>query len=76
MAIVSMQLDPNAAAYSDNDIVAKVNAATAQITRADAIDTDSLNLIKTAPLAGEFKIKNIQRDATGKVDIDYDNVAV
>lgn len=37
MAIQSIRLDPNAIAYSDNEIVAKVNAATAGITRAGAV---------------------------------------
>lgn len=37
MAIVSMQLDPNAAAYTDDEIVAKVNSATANITRANCV---------------------------------------
>jgi len=124
MAIVSMQLDPNAAAYTDDEIVGKINAATATISRAaaiastalsgidsddiaegssnlydagdmtgDAIITainagsasitregalsqDDLNLVKTNPAAGEFSIKNIQRDSTGKMDIEYDDVAV
>jgi len=124
MAIVSMQLDPNAASYTDDEIVGKVNAATATITRAaaiaatalsgidsddiaqgssnlyetgdmtgDAIITainagsssitregalsqDDLKIVKTNPIAGEFKIKNIHRDATGKMDIEYDDVAV
>ena len=37
MAIQSFQLDPNAASYTDNEIVAKVNAASAQITRAGSV---------------------------------------
>lgn len=139
MAIVSMQLDPNAAAYTDDEIVGKVNAATAQITRSGAVsaaarpiasseitdthlaagaiktklgaETDGNKLvsaslaaaagvtnaqvatglakanldamtdtargyIKTAPTTGEFRVVNVQRDATGKLDVDYDNVAV
>jgi hypothetical protein len=105
MAIVSMQLDPNAAVYSDNDIVSKINAASAQITRSDAVGaaarpigsneitstmlasgvaktnldamTDAARgYIKTAPGSGEFRVVSIQRDSTGKLDIDYDNVAV
>ena len=38
MAIQSMQLDPNAAAFTDDQIVGKVNTATANITRAGAVD--------------------------------------
>jgi len=105
MAIASMQLDPNAAAYTDDEIVAKVNAATATISRASSVDAaarplvagevdnaalaasaakDNLDAladtdrgyIKTGPTTGEFKIVNLQRDASGKLDIDYDDVAV
>jgi hypothetical protein len=134
-----MSLDPNAVAYTDDQIVAKVNSATTSITRAASVsaaarpiadgevaaaklaagaiktkltaetDGDKLtttelaaaagvtnaqvatgqakaNLdamtdvargyIKTGPTTGEFKVVSIQRDAAGKLDIDYDNVAV
>jgi len=37
MAIQTMALDPNAAAYTDDEIIAKVNAASAQITRAGSV---------------------------------------
>jgi hypothetical protein len=139
MAIVSMQLDPNAASYTDDQIVGKINNASAQITRADSVaaaarpiadseitdaklaagaiktklaaETDGNKLvsaslaaaagitnaqvtstlakdnldaladtergyIKTGPTTGEFKVVSIQRDATGKLDVDYDNVEV
>ena len=105
MAIQSFQLDPNAASYTDDQIVGKVNTATAQITRAssvaaaarpiaagevdnaalaagvaktnlDAMADTARGYIKTAPAAGEFKVVNLQRDATGKLDVDYDDVAV
>jgi len=33
----TLYLDPNAASYTDDEIVGKVNAASAQISRADAI---------------------------------------
>ena len=38
MAILSFQLDPNAQSYTDDQIVGKVNTATANITRANAVD--------------------------------------
>ena len=124
MAIQSMQLDPNAASYTDDEIVGKINSATATISRAAAIaaaalsgidsdaiaeglvnvydtgapptndeviaainnattsitreaalDQDSLNIVKTNPTTGEFSIKNIHRDAAGKMDIEYEDVA-
>ena len=37
MAKVSFQLDPNAVVYTDDEIVGKVNAATANITRASSV---------------------------------------
>ena len=129
MPIVSMQLDPNAAAYTDDEIVGKVNAATANITRAgsiegtaaSALDLDDIGegatnkhftstkdskltsiedsatadqsgaevrdalaglsdterqFIMTNPVAGEFKVVNIHRQADGKLDIEYDDTAV
>ena len=39
MAIMKMVLDPNAASYTDDQIVGKVNAATAQITRAGSVSS-------------------------------------
>ena len=114
MAIVSMQLDPNAASYTDDQIMAKVNAATTTLN-ADKIADGSTNkaytgtektkltgietgatadqtgaevqtailglsdanrlLIKSDPAVGEFWVKNIQRDSTGKLDVDYESVA-
>lgn len=38
MAIQSFQLDPNAASYTDDEIVGKVNAAAANISRAGAVE--------------------------------------
>jgi len=75
MAIVSMQLDPNAAAYSDDEIVAKINAATDPITRESALSQDDLKIVKTAPATGEFLIKNLHVQADGKLDIEYDDTA-
>ena len=129
MAIQSFQLDPNAQAYTDDEIVGKVNAASASITRSgcldgatlsgcdaddlaegasnkfaaesgatcdqtgdemvsainsgsasitreDALSQDDLNLVKTNPTTGEYKVKNIHRDSSGKLDVEYDDTAV
>jgi len=125
MAIQSFVLDPNAQAYTDDEIVAKVNAATAKvsadaledgstnhvftatddtklagvednatadqtgdeivtainggssaITREGALSQDDLNIVKTNPAGGEYKVKNIHRDSSGKLDVEYDDVAV
>ncbi len=37
MAIQSFQLDPNAASYTDDQIVGKINTAAANITRASSV---------------------------------------
>lgn len=37
MATQTMELDPNATSYTDDEIVGKVNAASADITRADSV---------------------------------------
>ncbi len=139
MTIQTMVLDPNAASYTDDQIVGKINTATANITRASSVaaaarpiaalevtdamiaagaiktklgaETDANKLvsaslaaaagivntqeaagcakasldamtdtargyIKTAPTTGQFKIISIQRDAAGKQDNKYDDVAV
>lgn len=115
MAIQSFQIDPNATYYTDDQIVGKVNAATANITRAgsvaaaarpiaanevtateiaagavsnvklagtaakdnlDALADTARGYIKTNPTSGEFPVISVQRDANGKVDVDYDDVAI
>ena len=139
MAKQSFQLDPNAATYTDNEIVGKVNAAAvkvdadqvedgvtnkiytgteqtklagvaegAEVNPADlaaldatantklagieegadvnptggemqtailALDDATRKLIKTDPQAGEFTVLAVQRDLSGKLDVDYDDVA-
>jgi len=42
----------------------------------DALSDTARGYVKTAPTTGEFPVVSIQRDATGKLDVDYDNVAV
>jgi hypothetical protein len=138
MAIQTMVLDPNAASYTDDQIVGKINTASAQITRASSVaaaarplaagEVDSTALatgaiktklgaeadgnklvsasmaaaagvtnaqiavgqakanldamtdttrgyVQTAPVAGQFKVVSVQRDATGKLAVKYDDVA-
>lgn len=77
MAIQTMIIDPNATDDQTGDeIIAAIDAGAASITREDALDQDSLNIIKTDAITGEFKVKNIQRDAAGNLNADYDDVAV
>lgn len=47
----SFVLDPNAQAYTDDEIVGKVNAAAVAITRADAIDGAALGAADLDDLA-------------------------
>ena len=105
MALASFQLDPNAASFTDNQIVDKVNAASNNITRAgsvgaaarplvagevsvtelsasaakdnlDALADTARGYVKTGATTGEFPVIAIQREADGKLGIDYDDVAV
>ena len=157
MTKASFQLDPRVVAYTDDEIVGKVNTATAKITREDAISSPAVDLsgksaddvaesatkkyagvsgadfkksvdtldeitegatkkhftdpektklggveenakddqtgaevrdavlalpdterklVKTDPETGEFPILAIQKDADGKLDIDYDDVPI
>ena len=77
MAIVSMEIDPTAAPELTPDaVIAKINAASTKITRDDAIDMDALDIVQTKPVAGEFKIKQIQRTSDGKLDVAYDDVPI
>jgi len=47
MAIEKIYLDPNAAAYTDNEIVGKVNSATSNITRAGSIEGTAASALDT-----------------------------
>lgn len=103
MAKQSFQLDPAAQSYTDNEIVAKINAATTDITRAGCVDpvarpieagevsnaemadgAAKANLdemaetvrgyVKTDPATGQFPVLSMERQADGKLKVDYDNV--
>lgn len=105
MAIQSFELDPNAQAYTDDEIITKINNASSNITRAGSVDAaarplasnevtsaelsasaakDNLDAmadtargyVQTDPQSGEFPIVAIQRTSAGRLDVDYDNVAV
>ena len=60
---------------TDDEVIAAINSATDPITREAALSQDDLNLVKTNPAGGEFPVKNIHRDATGLLDVEYDDVA-
>lgn len=69
-AIVGTQLSASAA------IAGTQLASTAAKDSLDALADTARGYIKTAPTTGEFKVVSVQRDAAGKLDVDYDNVAV
>ncbi|GAG19168.1 unnamed protein product, partial [marine sediment metagenome] len=71
----SSNLYDTGAPPTDNEVVTAVNNATNSITREAALSQDDLNIVKTNPAGSEFKIKNIHRDVTGKMDVEYDDVA-
>ncbi len=79
-------VDPSARPIEAGEVDTAELAANA-VTNAKADSTlakDNLNAmadtargyIKTAPVSGEFPVVNVQRDATGKLDVDYDDVAI
>lgn len=105
MAIQSFQLDPGAQAYTDDQIVAKINSGTIQITRASAVaaaarpitsgEIDNTKLVsgvvktnldamadtargyvKTDPASGQYRVITIERQADGKLNVKYDDVAM
>ena len=89
MAIQTMVLDPNAQGYAnlaDLDAAAAAKLAGiaegAQVNPADLAALDSAAATKlgkaviTSPTAGQFNVVSVQRDATGKLAVSYDDVAV
>ena len=64
MALTSMTLDPNAASYTDDQIVGKVNTASAQITRSASVAAAARPLI-----SAEVTISIIAANAVSSVAI-------
>ena len=67
MAIQSMQLDPNAQSYTDDEIVGKVNAATAKVD-ADQLQDGTTNKVYSA--TEKTKLTAIEENATADQDGD------
>jgi hypothetical protein len=77
MAIQTMTIDPDATDDQTGDeIVVAINAGSDAIDRVSALDQDALKLILTEPASGQFKVKNVQRDSGGKLEVAYDDVAI
>ena len=51
-------------------------AATAAKDNLDALADTARGYIQTSPAVGEFPVIAAQRDATGNLDVDYDDVAI
>ena len=65
MAIQSFQLDPNAASYTDDQIVGKVNTATAQITRAGSVAAAARPLAANEVTATEINAGSVGNTELG-----------
>lgn len=77
MAIQTMVIDPNATDDQTGDeIVAAIDAGATAITRESALDQDNLKLVKDNAQTGDFKVKNLLRDSSGNLAVEYDDVVV
>ena len=77
MAIQSFQLDPNAASYTDDQIVGKVNTATVNITRANSVTAAARPIAAGEvgdPELGAFTVSNIELN-TGVAKANLDAMA-
>jgi len=57
------------------EVLATNLAPTVARDNLDAMSDVTRTYIKTSPQAGEFPVIAIQRDSTGKLEVDFDNVA-
>lgn len=51
-------------------------ASTAAKDNLDALADTARGYVKTDPASGEYPVINVQRDSSGKLDVDYDDVAI
>ena len=65
--------DSATADQTGNEIVTAIDAGSSAITREGALSQDDLKLVKTNPVTGEFQVKNIHRDADGKLDVEFED---
>lgn len=57
-----------------DEMVAAIDVGSAAITREGALDQNSLKIVKTNPVAGEFQVKNVHLQADGKFDFECEDV--
>jgi len=77
VAITSFTLDPNAQSYTDDQIVGKVNTASANITRAGSVDAAARPVVAGEigdPELGTFSVSNTELVA-GVVKTNLDSMA-
>lgn len=71
MAIEKVYLDPNAATYTDDEIVGKVNTATANITRAGSIEGTAASALDSDDIGeGTSNLYDTGVPATDLADLD------
>jgi regulator of protease activity HflC (stomatin/prohibitin superfamily) len=68
MAIQSIVLDPNAVSYTDDQIVGKVNSATAQITRASSVAAAARPIADGEVAAAKIATGAIKAKLTAETD--------
>lgn len=68
MATASMTLDPNAQSYTDDQIVGKVNTATANITRASSVAAAARPIASGEVSATEIAAGAIKTKLSGEAD--------
>jgi len=74
MAIEKIYLDPNAVAYTDNEIVGKVNTASTKITRADAVEIAAILESATEKLMSDTekaKLSGIEDGAEANIGEEF-----
>lgn len=59
-----------------SEVSSSILAAGVAKANLDSMSDTTRGYVKTSPTTGEFKVVSVQRDSTGKLDIDYDDVAV
>jgi hypothetical protein len=87
MAIQTTELDPTAQAYTDDEIVSKVNAATIKVDAValeagaarinlDAMADTERGYVKVVEDIGDFVITGVKRKSNGKIVFFWDDQPV
>jgi len=77
MALQTIEIDPTAQPdMTGNEIIAAINSGTSGLTRFGCLDQTALKIVRTAPLIGEYHVRNMHRNVTGNFEVEYDDVPV